>query len=703
MATLGAYLLVVFVVSVVLAWVVLPARAARASVAPAARRCRAGLTEGRPDDADQLRRAGLPGAGLPAGCLDSILGQPFGDIEVIGVDDCSPDASGDILAEYAARDPRVRVVRLPRTSASVRPATSGWTGPPASTSGSSTATTGWPRTAWPRSPTGCGPPARTCCSSTTSGPTGTTPPPAARCAEVFPEPPGAGTFRLRDRPEAMRLLHTAWNRLVRREFLRRPRAALRARLVRGRLVQLPGADGRRADRRAGPGLRQLPAAPRRRDHPDPGRPALRGLRRSGTGCSALMDAWGPASDALRAGGLRADDLALPDGARQRRPDRRRSCGRRSSRRSPPTTSAGCRPAAIRCRTGWRGSSTGWSPPAGGAPSARCGRPAGPATRPPAGRARPGAGSRPVGPARPPGWPGTRLLREYYRAELRRPLDPTLAVYAAYWYRGYACNPAAIYEEARRLAPQVRGVWVVAPGPGGHRAGRACEYVVAGTPAYYRALARARSWSTTSTSRTSSASGPAQVHVQTHHGTPLKMMGLDQQRYPVGAVRDGLRRAAAPGGPLGLQRHRQPLLHPDVGAGLPGRRTRRWRSATRATTGWSPADPDEVRRLRARARHRPRTSRWSSTPRRTASTCPATGRRSTWTGSLEALGPARPAADAQPLLLRPGPAPRPADGPGAGSSTSAAISGWRTSTWPPTCWSPTTRRPCSTTRCWTGRS
>src|SRR5207237_1393890 len=45
-------------------------------------------------------------------CLDSILGQPLRDLEVVGVDDASPDGSGDILDEYAARDPRVRPVRL---------------------------------------------------------------------------------------------------------------------------------------------------------------------------------------------------------------------------------------------------------------------------------------------------------------------------------------------------------------------------------------------------------------------------------------------------------------------------------------------------------------------------------------------------------------------------------------------------------------
>lgn len=44
-------------------------------------------------------------------CLDSILGQTLEDIEVVCVDDGSADASPEILADYAARDPRVRVVR----------------------------------------------------------------------------------------------------------------------------------------------------------------------------------------------------------------------------------------------------------------------------------------------------------------------------------------------------------------------------------------------------------------------------------------------------------------------------------------------------------------------------------------------------------------------------------------------------------------
>jgi len=41
-------------------------------------------------------------------CVDSILAQTFTDIEVILVDDGSPDRSGAICNEYAARDSRVR-------------------------------------------------------------------------------------------------------------------------------------------------------------------------------------------------------------------------------------------------------------------------------------------------------------------------------------------------------------------------------------------------------------------------------------------------------------------------------------------------------------------------------------------------------------------------------------------------------------------
>lgn len=43
-------------------------------------------------------------------CLDSVLSQSFSNIEVICVNDCSPDGSAAILAGYAERDSRVRVI-----------------------------------------------------------------------------------------------------------------------------------------------------------------------------------------------------------------------------------------------------------------------------------------------------------------------------------------------------------------------------------------------------------------------------------------------------------------------------------------------------------------------------------------------------------------------------------------------------------------
>ncbi|MER6980581.1 glycosyltransferase family 2 protein, partial [Streptomyces carpinensis] len=45
-------------------------------------------------------------------CLESVLSQSFMDLELIAVDDCSPDACGAIIDEFAARDPRVKAVHL---------------------------------------------------------------------------------------------------------------------------------------------------------------------------------------------------------------------------------------------------------------------------------------------------------------------------------------------------------------------------------------------------------------------------------------------------------------------------------------------------------------------------------------------------------------------------------------------------------------
>jgi CDP-glycerol glycerophosphotransferase len=123
------------------------------------------------------------------------------------------------------------------------------------------------------------------------------------------------------------------------------------------------------------------------------------------------------------------------------------------------------------------------------------------------------------------------LRRWYRSRLRQPVDPNLAVFAAYWYRGYACNPRAIYEKARELVPGFRGVWVVeadavASVPPG------VEHVVAGTRAYYDLIARAGYFVNNVNFPNDLVKRPGTTHVMTHHGTPLKRMGLDLQDTPV---------------------------------------------------------------------------------------------------------------------------------------------------------------------------
>ena len=43
-------------------------------------------------------------------CVDSILSQRYTDFELLLIDDGSPDGCPQICDEYAARDPRVRVI-----------------------------------------------------------------------------------------------------------------------------------------------------------------------------------------------------------------------------------------------------------------------------------------------------------------------------------------------------------------------------------------------------------------------------------------------------------------------------------------------------------------------------------------------------------------------------------------------------------------
>ncbi|MEU6317393.1 CDP-glycerol glycerophosphotransferase family protein [Streptomyces sp. NPDC047009] len=131
-------------------------------------------------------------------------------------------------------------------------------------------------------------------------------------------------------------------------------------------------------------------------------------------------------------------------------------------------------------------------------------------------------------------PRTRLR---YALGLRRPLDPNLAVYCAYWGRGYACNPAAIHAKARELAPHIRSVFLVEP-DAVDSLPEDMEYAVIGSRTYWDVLARATYLVNNANFADGVVKRPGSVHLQTQHGTPLKKMGVDQSTYPVVAAATG---------------------------------------------------------------------------------------------------------------------------------------------------------------------
>ncbi|WP_329217842.1 bifunctional glycosyltransferase family 2 protein/CDP-glycerol:glycerophosphate glycerophosphotransferase [Streptomyces sp. NBC_01485] len=125
------------------------------------------------------------------------------------------------------------------------------------------------------------------------------------------------------------------------------------------------------------------------------------------------------------------------------------------------------------------------------------------------------------------------LQAHYRVQLRLPLRADRAVFAAYWGRGHGCNPGALEEAFRTFAPQVRTAWIarpehqatVPPGP---------RHVRPGTAAYWTALARSKYLVNNVNFDRRLVKRPGQVFVQTQHGTPLKHMGLDLQERPAAA-------------------------------------------------------------------------------------------------------------------------------------------------------------------------
>jgi CDP-glycerol glycerophosphotransferase len=462
-------------------------------------------------------------------CLDSVLDQAFRDLEIVAVDDCSPDHSGAILAEYAARDPRVRVLSLPENVGLGRARNAGlaqatgeyvwfvdsddWlaAGALIAVADRLRATdpdmliVGFDRVHW-------------------DGKVVT-----RNVNQALAKAPE--TFTLESWPRILNILHVAWNKVVRRDLL----VKLGFQFEQGwyedvsytypvlaaaeRVSTLPITCVHYRQRRTGAitrtvGDRHFEIF----DHWDH--------------AFALVDEYSDRAQRLRPHLFRRMIwhylIVLRNAERVAPKSRRRFFQRireQYRRHLPPggypvpDGSMGMLHRAVA-----RGSYPMLRATEQAIATFRGARRL---RRRLIGRARRTAGKLRRG-----------LYRLYYRTQLRRPIDPSLALCAAYWFRGVSCNPAAIAAKAAELAPHLRMVWVInrnrvtAVPPG-------TAYVVANTPAYHRAVARARwlinnvNWPNEVVKR------PGTTHVMTHHGTPLKMMGLDQLDHPLGGGGDNI--------------------------------------------------------------------------------------------------------------------------------------------------------------------
>jgi CDP-glycerol glycerophosphotransferase len=468
-------------------------------------------------------------------CLDSILTQSFTDLELIAVDDRSPDHCPAILDEYAARDPRVQVIHLAENAGLGRARNAGLdraTGEYVWFVDSDDWIAGGALHAIATKLRQTDPDVLLVDHTRVSWLGRHRPSDGRRLLAVADTP---GCFSLAQAPGLLSLFTVAWNKVVRRRFL----LASGVRFDVGWYEDLPFTYPIlvAADRIAALGRVCYHYRKRRQD-------AITQTR--STRHFEVFDQWSRVFERLDRLGGRADPFRAEIFARmvwhlsvvQSRPDRlpartRRAFFHRAAQyyhRFRPTA-AGTWPPRPPMRTLDRLRHRLIA--ADRYRSFRALR----LTRLVAHRARR------YGRA----WArqavaGAGLLLRGLRAGLGRlvytlarllPLDPTLAVYAAYWYRGYACNPAAIYEAARELAPSVTGVWVVDRDRVTSLPARV-RYVVAGSARSYWTLARA-TWLVNNVNFPDFVvKRRGSVHVQTHHGTPVKVMGLDHSAYPVGA-------------------------------------------------------------------------------------------------------------------------------------------------------------------------
>ncbi|EFF91341.1 LOW QUALITY PROTEIN: CDP-glycerol:polyglycerol phosphate glycero-phosphotransferase, partial [Streptomyces sp. e14] len=482
-------------------------------------------------------------------CLDSVLGQSFRDVEVIAVDDCSPDGSGAILDEYAARDPRVRVVHLAENVGLGRARNAGL---PLATGdfllfldSDDTLTPGALRALADRLEQTADPDVLVFDYARTYWWGGTRRNVLARvladCAE--------GTFTAAERPEILDLLMVVWNKAYRRGFVEEHGFTFPpgyyedtpwtfpVLLSAGRIATLDRICLHYRQRRQGNILSTTS-----RKHFD--------IHDQYERVFAFVDSrpelarWRPYLH-RKMGEHCLDILAKPD-------------------RLPPSDKAEFFRATARMFRAHRPAGTGVE----GELRVLEGSYAAYLLRRQTGRAERELARRAAKARRAA---GRRAKDGWAALHARRPLEPDLVLYSAFHSRGVLGDPAAVYRAAREIAPHLRGVWVVKNPELARESGLLppdVEYVLPGTPRHRRLAARAGFLVNNVNWPDAQAKRPGSVHIHTHLGTPLKYMGADLLDKAGRAARGGRAADAGPRGPLGPQPGRQPPLRAGLGARLP---------------------------------------------------------------------------------------------------------------------------------------
>ncbi|MFF5107039.1 CDP-glycerol glycerophosphotransferase family protein [Streptomyces sp. NPDC000134] len=454
---------------------------------------------------------------LPA-CLESVLSQSYPDLELLAVDDASPDACGEIIDEFAARDPRVRAVHLPENqglgparNAGMREATGDYL---VFLDGDDTLTpqalrliadrleeTGEPdvlvydyaRTDW----TGEAVRNRA----------------AARLTEDGPAP-----FRLADRPGLLNLLMVAWNKTCRREFVERAGLTFPpgyyedtpwtypVLMSAGSIATLDHVCVHYRQRRG-----SILGTPDRR-HFDVFAQYDRVFAFLESAPEPVeADRWRPVLyrrmlDHLTVVYSRRD--RLPRGSRAEFLRRARAhCRRHRVPGAPAPLPVRLRHALVKL---------------GLHRTYRVLRLAAALRRRTARAA-----------VRAPRAARTLALRAHYRLQRLLPLRADRAVFAADAGAGYGCNPGALEGAFREAAPHIRTAWATGPALH-HTVPPGTRRVTPGTARYFTELARAKYVVHNAPFDRRLVKRRGQVLVQTQAGTPLGHMGLDLLERPAAA-------------------------------------------------------------------------------------------------------------------------------------------------------------------------